>query len=75
VSCPDADAIQCVLQRDGSATPAERAEVLAHAEGCDSCRALLGELVRQATPEPEPEPEPEDERAPPSRRDKMDAAP
>ncbi len=58
MSCPSADTIQSVIEGGGGSGPAgEREAVLAHAETCDACRALLGELVRQATPE--------DERAPP----------
>jgi tetratricopeptide (TPR) repeat protein len=50
MSCPDADAIQAVI--DATSSAAEREAVLGHAEGCDACRALLGELVRGSPREP-----------------------
>jgi len=51
VSCPDVDAIQSVVE--GAGMSADRAAVVAHAETCDACRALLGELVRGSPREPE----------------------
>src|SRR5262249_12876971 len=53
--CPDAGLIQLVVEERASAS--EQAEVLAHAEECESCRALIAAALERPAERPsEPAP-------------------